>query len=94
MSALIRSYEALGSIHGIKIARGAPSVSNLFFANDSYFFFNASVDECLVVKKILQAYSEASRQVINYQKSAFLFSSNITTTLRKELVDVMDVQKP
>lgn len=36
LSALIKSYERRGLIKGIKVARGAPSVSHMFFADDSY----------------------------------------------------------
>ena len=42
---------------------------------------------------ILQVYSAASAQVINYQKSAFIFSSNIFTPTRDALVDILAVRE-
>lgn len=42
LSGMIRMYEETGLIHGCKIARGAPSVSHLLYADDCYFFCQAS----------------------------------------------------
>lgn len=36
LSTLIRKYEGKGWIHGCKVAQGAPSVSHMIFADDSY----------------------------------------------------------
>ena len=40
LSSLIKSREAAGHVHGCQIARGAPSISHLFFANDCFIFFS------------------------------------------------------
>lgn len=40
--AIIRPYEITGLIHGCRVARGAPSISHLLFADDCYFFFRAT----------------------------------------------------
>lgn len=39
LSSLIKDTEKHGYLHGIKICRGAPVVSHLLFANDSFLFF-------------------------------------------------------
>ena len=39
LSSLIRKHEKAGLIHGVKVAGGAPMVSHLFFADDSFLFF-------------------------------------------------------
>ena len=35
-------------IHMCKIARGAPTLSHFFFADDSYLFFRADIQECRI----------------------------------------------
>lgn len=54
LSGILRRYEEDGLIQDCKIARGAPSVSHLLFADDSYFFFRASQVEANIMKDILQ----------------------------------------
>lgn len=39
LTAILRRYEDNGLIHGCKIAKGAPSISHLIFADDCYCFF-------------------------------------------------------
>lgn len=38
LSAMLRVEEASGGLHGLSVARGAPSISHLFFADDCLFF--------------------------------------------------------
>ena len=40
--AMLNQAEARGELHGYRICRGAPSISHLLFANDSFLFVNAS----------------------------------------------------
>ncbi|XP_031105286.1 uncharacterized protein LOC116010151 [Ipomoea triloba] len=42
LSLLLQQAEARGDFHGCRVARGAPPVSHLFFADDSLLFFNAN----------------------------------------------------
>lgn len=52
------------------MARSAPEISHLLFADDSYFFFRACVDEAVILKNCFKVYSKASGQVINFDKSS------------------------
>lgn len=47
---MILKCQREGSIHGIAIARGAPSISNLFFADDCYIFCQATAHEAITLK--------------------------------------------
>ncbi|XP_073121194.1 uncharacterized protein [Henckelia pumila] len=58
---------------GVKVARGSPMISHLFFADDSLLFFRATLQDSLQVKKCIQAYEEASGQAVNFEKSAITF---------------------
>lgn len=75
LSGMLRRYEDNGLIHGCKVARSAPSVSHLLFADDVYLFFRASQNEAVMMRNVLQKY-HMSGQVINYNKSNIVFSTN------------------
>ena len=64
LSALLRHAESRNDIVGVKIARNAPSVSHLFFVDDSLLFIKASTRSLQAIQKIFCLYSECSGQVI------------------------------
>lgn len=45
---IIRQNEDVGLIHGYTIARGAPTISHLLFADDSYFSFEQQSQKLLL----------------------------------------------
>lgn len=84
-------------IHGCPIARGAPAVSHLLFADDCYFFFKTNDSEARVMKAIIQRYERLSGQPINFNKSTITFSPNTSDESRKEvceILEVVEVSKP
>ena len=50
LSSLIRRKERDGLLHGVKITRGALTISHLFFADDSFLFFRANNNEPSLIK--------------------------------------------
>ncbi|KAL6564457.1 hypothetical protein OROMI_015907 [Orobanche minor] len=74
LSLSLTNLEDRGSIHGCSVAPNAPSISHLFFADDSYLFFKASKSEATAIKNCLIAYEKASGQKINFAKSSISFS--------------------
>ncbi|XP_019186577.1 PREDICTED: uncharacterized protein LOC109181280 [Ipomoea nil] len=90
--ALIKSYENVGKIHGISVARSAPAVSHLFFADDSYIFFKANPTESSNLKQLLASYSSASGQSINFDKSSLCFSRNVDEAIRNRVGDILGVR--
>lgn len=91
LSALIRRAENRGDFHGITIARGAPKVSHLFFADDSFFFFNANARETQNFKNIIDMYFAASGQTMNLAKSCVNFSANVNVGMRNLLCGILGV---
>lgn len=91
LSSIIRRNEDMGLIHGCTIARGAPTISHLLFADDCYLFFRATKTEADVVKRILRRYENISGQKINYAKSSITFSSNTSDGCRKEVCEHLEV---
>ncbi|KAL8133670.1 hypothetical protein AgCh_008927 [Apium graveolens] len=76
LTALIRDNERRGCLTGIKVARRAPMLSHLFFADDSFIFCKAKGDMAARVSCMLQMYEIASGQKINKEKSSIFFSAN------------------
>ncbi|KAK3230420.1 hypothetical protein Dsin_002301 [Dipteronia sinensis] len=78
-------------LSGFKCSRSGPSISHLFFADDSLFFSKATRKDCLVLKRILDDYASASGQVVNFNKSALCVSNSVSSTVATELANVIGV---
>ncbi|XP_074342591.1 uncharacterized protein LOC141680198 [Apium graveolens] len=65
----------------IRIARNAPTISHLFFTDDDYLFFRATVEEAQCIKGCLKQYEKAAGQQVNFQKSSIHFSNNTTSSM-------------
>ncbi|GJT02855.1 serine carboxypeptidase-like protein 40 [Tanacetum coccineum] len=63
LSSMIRKSVTQGHIHGVKVCRGAPAISHLFFADDSIFFLRASNAEVINLKNILVRYCRSKKVV-------------------------------
>lgn len=84
--------EASRSISDLRISKRGPSLSHLFFADDSLLFFRARVDEAHVIQNILQCSERASGQVVNFDKSTVAFSSNIDDQTQVSVSGVLQVR--
>ncbi|KAK6140574.1 hypothetical protein DH2020_025681 [Rehmannia glutinosa] len=91
LSFLIQNFEKKGWIHGCQIARRAPSVTHLFFADNSFLFFRANREECTRVLNCLDLYSQASGQLVNYQKSSVSFSKNTESEAIRSVCSLLNV---
>jgi len=70
---------------GITLAKNAPRINHLLFADDSILFFKANVRAAEIIDSLLAAYSDASGQRINYNKSSIYFSKKCSNTLKEEI---------
>lgn len=91
LSALIRKNECADLLHGVKVAKGAPVVSHLFFTDDCFLFFKANQSEAHVIKRILGVYGQGSRQMVNFSKSSISFSLNVTEDVKEQLCHILEV---
>ncbi|KAL6198569.1 hypothetical protein ACLB2K_028358 [Fragaria x ananassa] len=69
----------------------APVIHHLLFADDSFLFGQATLQECQAVKNILGIYARASGQMINLQKSSVVFSGNVSLQVQNRLASVQGV---
>lgn len=64
---------------------------HLLFADDSFLFGKANMDECEVIQWILDSYSQASRQSVNFGKSSAAFSAHVTPYNQETLAGFLGV---
>ncbi|XP_019168373.1 PREDICTED: uncharacterized protein LOC109164072 [Ipomoea nil] len=62
LSVLLQRAQDRGLKHGCRVARGAPPISHLFFADDSLLFFRANIQEASEIKNCLLLYESLSGQ--------------------------------
>lgn len=91
LSFLLREAEKNSLIHGIRVARGAPAISHLLFADDSLLFLKATTTEAEAVINVLNTYGKASGQQVNYHKSSLSFSRNTGSYQREEIGNMLGV---
>lgn len=93
LSSIIRRHEDVSLVHGCSIARGAPPISHLLFADNCYVFFKATIQEARSMKSILEGYERLSGQAINLMKSTMTFSPNTEDTCRLQICNTLQVQE-
>ncbi|KAL8145567.1 hypothetical protein AgCh_003647 [Apium graveolens] len=89
-NALDQAFES-GGIHGCSVSPQAPVISHLLFADDSFLFFKATMEETTRIKNLLVDYERCSGQSVNFQKSGVYFSSNVRSDKKQELKMILVV---
>ncbi|XP_060961932.1 uncharacterized protein LOC133032110 [Cannabis sativa] len=81
----------MGHLKGLSIAKGAPVISHLLFADDSLLFCQATEDSCQAVNRVLDHYHRASGQLLNTEKTVMSFSPNATQGIRDRFHNVLGI---
>ncbi|GLT56437.1 hypothetical protein SLA2020_294760 [Shorea laevis] len=92
-TAMIKEAERQKLLHGARICRQAPTISHLFFADDSFLFLRAIETEAKTLLSILKDYELASGQVVNMQKSSITFSSNVQQMSRSRILEILGMKE-
>ncbi|KAL9667325.1 hypothetical protein QQ045_001677 [Rhodiola kirilowii] len=79
------------TLSGIQLGHGGPTISHLFFADDSIFFMRASREEAAEFREILSQYEMVSGQRINMEKSEVVFSRNTPTDVRQDVGSLLRI---
>nr|XP_023907209.1 uncharacterized protein LOC112018911 [Quercus suber] len=76
LHSLMQQVEERGSIKGVSLCQDGPKISHLFFALDSFLFYQANVHNCTAILELQDTYEQASGHCINRDKTQLLFNSN------------------
>lgn len=86
-------HQDSNSIKGIQICRKAPTISHLFFADDSIFFLKATTSTALTLGTILRNYELLSGQRTNLEKSIIVFSRNVDMVTRNSIISTLGIKQ-
>lgn len=90
-TALIKDFERRNLLKGIQVARGAPSLTHMYFADDTYIFCKAKYEVANQVVAMLQIFEHASGQKINVDKSSIFFSRNAPQSEKMNICNILRV---
>ena len=74
LSGLILKAQEVQTLHGIRMAKAAPEISHIFFADDNIVFSRANMQKAEKLKQILIKHQQASGQLLNLDKLEISFS--------------------
>lgn len=89
LSVLLHEYEKINSLIGIQVARNAPRLTHMFFADDTYNYCKARVEETDHVLDLLRIFENASGQKIYSDKSSVFFTCNTDTGVREAICNML-----
>lgn len=93
LSQMLHSAEVNNQVHGMKLTRHCPSISHLFFADDSLFFCRSTSEDCKFLASLFERYEAPSGQKINYSKSSIIFGMKIPNQKRERLQQILGINK-
>jgi hypothetical protein len=76
---------------GISLGPSCPPIHSLMYADDLLVCGKANIQEASTISTILNDFCHASGQVPNWNKSAILFSKNVTMQVKQEIKQIFQV---
>ena len=80
-----------GCISPLKVARGAPGISNLLFADDCLLFFKATPEEARAIDSTLKLFQRCTGQLLSPSKCSILFSAACPPATQLEIKAILGV---
>ncbi|KAK8710499.1 hypothetical protein V6N13_145819 [Hibiscus sabdariffa] len=91
LSSLLRIASTSAHTLGARVNRGAPNITHLLFADDCLIFGEATSTGANSIKGILDCYSAATGQIINFDKLGLFFSSNVLSYNRLDVQRILGI---
>ncbi|KAL9687784.1 hypothetical protein QQ045_032191 [Rhodiola kirilowii] len=91
LSYKLRVLHDNGVIKGVRIARTAPVITHLFFADDSLLLFEATTATPPIIKGVLEEYESCAGQKVNYNKSELVLSPNTGAGIKHSFLSSLSV---
>ncbi|XP_058208234.1 uncharacterized protein LOC131321248 [Rhododendron vialii] len=88
---LLQSVDSAGTLHGVKIGQFCPSISHLFFVDDSVLFWEATASGYHASNEVLQKYEATSGQLVNRDKSSLFFSPNAPSNVKEGISNSLNI---
>lgn len=92
LSGLCLRAQEQGKVQGIRVARRAPALNHLLFADDTMFFCRSDQQTCRELALILERYEAISGQCINLLKSAITFSAKTPIGTRRRVKEILKIE--
>lgn len=74
---------------GVSVGHSRIGIPFLTFADDTMIFAKATDASCLLIREILDKYCSHSRQLVNYHKSLFQVTSNISESMKANFANIL-----
>jgi hypothetical protein len=76
---------------GIKLGQNCPSIHSLLFADDLLVCGQATIQEAMKMKDILQDFCQRSGQTPNWAKSGIIFSKHVSPAISQAITQIFPV---
>ena len=80
------------TLKSVATSAGGPTISHLFFADDSLIFGRAVIKEGEEIQQVLQVYEDSSSQQLNRSKTSLFFSHNIDHNTKEAIKAMFGAQ--
>jgi ribonuclease HI len=91
LTCILKNEVTKGSITPLKVARRAPGISHLLFADDCLLFFKATKEEAQAVNNALNLFQRCTGQLLSVNKCSVLFSQVCPTEAQEEVKTALKV---
>lgn len=91
LSVSIQNLVDSGTWKPIRISRGGPPISHLFFADEVLLFCQASVNQVNLLASTMKRFCDSSGLKINMQKSKAITSKGVSSIVKEEISNIAPI---